>query len=60
MIRKSRIIESLSDMPEEISIDELVEKLIVIQKVEEGLTASKEGKVYSEEEAKKLLGKWLK
>lgn len=58
MIRKTKLIETLGDLPEEFSIDELVDKLIVIQKVEEAQKQSKEGRKYSEEEAKNMIKKW--
>lgn len=60
MIRKTKRIEPLGDLPEEFSIDELVEWLIIIQKVEEAQNQSKLGQKYSEEEAKNLIKKWSK
>jgi len=45
-------------LPEEFSIDELVERLIVIQKVEEAQRQLKEGLKYTEEEAIKMVKKW--
>ena len=40
-------------LPSEFSIDDLLEKLIVIQKIEEGLKQSNDKQVVSTEEAKK-------
>jgi hypothetical protein len=60
MIRKTKLIESLGDLPEEFSIDELVDRLIIIQKVEEAQNQSKEGLRYSEDEAKNMIKKWSK
>lgn len=60
MIRKTKLIETLGDLPEEFSIDELVDRLIIIQKVEEAQKQSKEGLKYSEDEAKNMIKKWSK
>ena len=58
-MRKSTVIEFISKLPEEISVDEIIERLIVIEKIERGQQQVKEGKVNTEEEAKAKLSKWL-
>ncbi len=60
MIKKTKLIETLGDLPEEFSIDELVDRLIIIQKVEEAQIQSKEGLKYSEQEANIMIKKWSK
>jgi predicted transcriptional regulator len=47
-------------MPEEFSVDELIERVMVLHKIEEGQRQAQAGKVYTEEEAKQKLEKWLK
>lgn len=59
-MKKSQILETIQSMPEEFSVDELIERLMVLHKIEEGQQQVQSGKVYSEEEAKKKLEKWLK
>jgi len=59
MITKAKLIASLQDLPEEFSIDELIERLIVIQKIEEGQKQAREGRTNTTEEAKQKLSKWL-
>lgn len=58
-MRKSIVIESISNLPDEFSIDEIIERLIVIEKIERGRQQIKDGKVNSEEQAKTKLSKWL-
>jgi predicted transcriptional regulator len=41
-------------------LDELVERLILIEKVETGLTQVKEGEVLSSNEVEKEMAKWFK
>jgi predicted transcriptional regulator len=60
IMKKSRLLETIQEMPEEFSVDELMERLVIIQKIEEGQQQIKEGKFLSEEEAKKKMEKWLK
>ena len=56
---KDQVFDSLKDFPEKFSVEQLIEKLIFIEKVEEGLSQSKNNETISMEEAKKRLHKWL-
>jgi len=47
-------------MPDKFSVDELIDKLILLQKIEKGLEQSEKGEVYSTQEAKEMLNQWLK
>jgi hypothetical protein len=47
-------------MPDSFSIDELIDQLIFIEKVEEGLQQSEEGKVVSNEDVQLMIKKWSK
>lgn len=58
-MKKSAVIESISSLPDEFSIDEVIERLIIIEKIDKGRQQIKEGKVNSEEQAKAKLNKWL-
>lgn len=58
-MRKSTVIEVISKLPEDVSVDEIIERLIVLEKIERGQQEVKEGKVNTEEEAKAKLAKWL-
>jgi len=60
MITKSQIITALNKLPESMSIDQLIDHLVFVEKVQKGLKDSKEGNIYTKEEAKQKLSKWLK
>lgn len=60
MLTKEQVINSLKDMPDKFSIDDLMDKLILLQKIEIGLEQSEKGQVYTVEEAKEMLKKWSK
>lgn len=60
MITKAQIIKSLDKLPENLTIDQIVDHLIFIEKIEKGLADSNAGRTNTVEEAKVKLGKWLK
>jgi hypothetical protein len=60
MLTKEKVISSLNDLPDTFSMDELIDKLILLQKIETGLDQSKKGEVFSAEEAKEMLKLWSK
>lgn len=59
-MKKTQLLETIQNMPEEFSVDELMERLLILQKIEEGQQQIRAGQFYTEEEAKKKLEKWLK
>jgi predicted transcriptional regulator len=59
LLTKRALLKSVKELPDQFTIDELMERLIVIQKVERGLKEMAEGKGVSTEEARKRLARWL-
>jgi len=60
MLTKDSVLKTISKLPENFNLDELIDKLIFIDKVEKGLDQSLKNQVASESQAKKKLAKWLK
>jgi predicted transcriptional regulator len=60
MITKTQIITSLDKLPERLTIDQVVDHLIFVEKVQKGLDDSENGRINTKEEAKQKLKKWLK
>lgn len=60
MITKTQIITSLDNLPEKLTIDQVIEHLIFIEKIQQGLEDSEQNRVNTKDEAKQKLGKWLK
>jgi hypothetical protein len=54
-LRKSKLIETINNLPDQFSLDELIDRLLMIQKVEEAQQQSKNGFKYTEEEARRKL-----
>jgi hypothetical protein len=60
IMKKNTLINTIPQLPDEFTIDELLEKLIVMDKIEKGEKEIEEGKVLNEDQAKYRLKKWLK
>ena len=59
MLTKARLIKQIDKFPEEFSIDELIENLILIEKIETGYKQSESGEVISEVEMGNEIRKWF-
>lgn len=60
MLTKEKIIEAIKDLPVKFSVDDLMDRIMLLKKIELGLEQSEAGKVVSTEQAKERLAKWLK
>ncbi len=59
-MEKSKAIDIVSQMPETFQVDDLIERLIFINKVEEGLKDTEEGNVVEHSEVIKQVSEWSK
>ena len=59
MLTKSRLKEHIEKFPEQFSIDELVESLILIEKIENGNKQSEKGEVIEDTELDNEIKKWF-
>jgi len=59
MINKEKLVKSIKDMPDKFSLDDLLDKIVFLQKIEIGLEQSKSGKTHSTAKAKEKLSKYL-
>ena len=59
-MQKSTIIHTLNELPSKFNLDEFLERLIVIEKIDEGMEEAKAGKTISHDKVKKLVAKWHK
>ncbi len=60
MLTKEKLKKTIHDLPESFTIDELIERLIFLEKIEEGIIQSEEGLVVSNEDVKQMIDKWSK
>ena len=59
MLNREKVKAEIENLPEEFSIDELVERLILVEKVEKGILQSQRGEIISEAELDKEMEKWF-
>lgn len=60
-ISKQQVLDTISAMPEEefTDIDVLFERIVLLEKIDKAERNIVEGKVYTVDEAKQYLSKWL-
>jgi hypothetical protein len=60
MITKTKLISSLDNLPENLTVDQVIDHIIFVEKVEKGMSDSENNRVNTKEQAKHKLSKWLK
>ena len=60
MITKQRLIQTINDLPDKFSFDDLLDRIILLQKIEVGLEQSQTGQTKTTVQAKDKLSRWLK
>ena len=59
MLTKEKVISAVEKLPISFSVDELLDRLVLLQKIETGMEQSANGQTHSTEESRKILGKWV-
>jgi len=57
-MKRNKVLEAVKELPQEFELDELIERLIFIGKVEKGLKQLDEGDTKTHEEVKKVVQSW--
>jgi predicted transcriptional regulator len=57
-MKRDKAIETIKELPQEFDLDDLIERLIFVEKVEKGLEQLDEGKTVPHEKVKELTKKW--
>ena len=60
MLTKEKVRKTIDRLPENFTVDQVVEKLVVLNKIEEGLKDVEQGRVFTTDQVKKELKAWLK
>jgi predicted transcriptional regulator len=58
MLSKEKLIQTIRELPDSFSVDDLFERIILLQKIEIGMEQSKSGQVHTTQEAREKLKKW--
>ena len=60
MLTKINVIKTITRFPDNFSLDELVDKMILLDKIEKGIKDADDRKVISEDDLEKKIEGWLK
>jgi len=59
MTTKDKIISSIKNLPDSVTIDEILDQIMLVEKIEKGIEQSSKNQVVSDDELDNRLGKWL-
>jgi hypothetical protein len=57
-MKRDKAIDTVKELPKEFELDTLIERLVFVEKVEQGLAQLKKGKTVSNEKVKEMTKKW--
>lgn len=57
-MKRDKAIDTVKELPKEFELETLIEKLVFVEKVEQGLLQLKKGKTHSHEKVKEMAKKW--
>ena len=57
--RKAKMANIIRDLPDDANIEDAMEKLLILHKIEKGIAQVEDGRTVSHEEAKHRLRRWL-
>jgi len=60
MLTKEKIHYTIDSLPDNLTIDQVIDEMILLDKIEQGIVDANEGRVFTTDEVKEKLGKWLK
>ena len=59
MLNREKLIENIKQLPDNFPIDEIIERIILLDKIETGLQQSANGQITPDEKLDDKLPKWL-
>lgn len=59
MTTKERVLEAVKSLPDDAEIEDAMERLLLLAKVERGIAQADAGETLSHHEAKQRMSKWL-
>lgn len=60
LLDKKTVLKSIRNMPDKFSVDDVVDRMMLLSAIEEGLADVRAGRTVTLAEAKKHFAKWLK
>jgi predicted transcriptional regulator len=59
VLTKAEMLKVIQDLPDDASVDDAVERLYLLEKIERGIAQADAGQTVSHEEALRRLSRWL-
>lgn len=60
MLNKKKVIESIQELPANFSSEEVINRILLLDKIQIGMEQSKSGKTYTLKQVENKLKKWMK
>lgn len=60
MTTKEKLVRALNDLPDDVSYEDAIERLVFLAKIEQGLAQADAGQTVSHTEVKQRMSKWVK
>ncbi len=60
VITKEKILKQIDSMPDQFDTEELMERIYIMSKIERGLQDIREGNVFTQDEVRASMAKWLR
>jgi len=57
---KQQILKAIEELPDDASVEDAIERLYLLYKIEKGLRQADHGDLISQEDARQRMAKWLK
>jgi predicted transcriptional regulator len=57
-MKRDKAIDAINELPKEFELENLLEKLVFVEKVEQGLAQLKKGKTVTHTKVKEMLKRW--
>ena len=59
MLTKDKVISGIKRLPDSVTIEEILDQVILLEKIEKGIDQADRGEVFSEEEVAAKVAKWF-
>jgi hypothetical protein len=60
MVTPNQVIESFQTLPKNSSVEEMIERILVLEQIETAREQSRNGQIYSNNEVKAMVKEWRK
>ena len=57
---KQEILKAIADLPDEANVEDALERLYLLYKIDKGIKQADAGELISQDEARQRMAKWLK